>query len=876
MAPKDEKPVAAETKEEEKKEEKTEEKKEEEVKKEEGEIKAEDVEMKEEPKEPEPPKELEVDAPADKRAKVKKVSMNFDDSTMNVMPSAGGKLLRTLSEGGMAFLLASVRCDTGIKSGRYLFEARIVENLVDGKHDGSATQPRGLVRLGFSTAGSSLFLGDGPLNCCFDSEGFFVHEKSRKKAGKKFVADNTVGVLLNLDSSSPNANTISLFINGERASQPTPLPDELVGKPLFPTITYKNVSLEVNLGPSPRAELPFKCRMLSAAAAADVEAVKPAASADKQTVVFPVGLPGQGYFDFVDGFAESGGYTELSDRKIIEWASKSGIWRPKVQTGPTASNDKPEAKFNIPALDDWSVRRVLKAIAPAMQKSYVVPELKANLLATEREKALKHFPAQDFKRKAVVVMGEPNAEFKTRVQTLLMAEKTAKTEAEKKKKAQEAERKRLLELKKKKAEEAKKLKEAAQRKKDGKEVEEAPPAEEKEDEKMEAEEPEVVPELTEEEKKLWYRKTTVSDIAENALAKAYSGFSLPSKAEGFDEVTFLWQDETKCAQMLRAWILEKKLSSRAEDLQPGAGFKESWTKWQKTLQEYKQRQAQYKDPTKRKALQAKKVEAAKKAVAEEKEKLVKAGDEEAANALEAKAVKEAEPKEVDVEELDVFGVTDVMDIGNGAPLFENFQYEDWVMLSTRYELHLLMHSFKKDLNDEDRPGFTEEHLPYYYNKYFRKNWNLSQFGFEKLNDLIDLLKDTVALQSNNFFKPEKAEDTALDNFVKLTEEHRRERERRVDAGDETAQLKFKRPAPPQTARPDSKGGAKGNGKGGGKSSTPAPTHSSSYGSSGGSYGSSSYGGQKRSYPSTGSSSYSASKQPRTSYGSGGYGGYGRR
>mmetsp|Transcript_45899 Transcript_45899/g.82648 ORF Transcript_45899/g.82648 Transcript_45899/m.82648 type:complete len:866 (+) Transcript_45899:51-2648(+) len=865
MAPKEE-PATVETKEEEKKEEKKEDKAE--AKKEEGEAKAEDVEMKEEPKEPEPPKEQEVDAPADKRAKVKKVSLNFDDSTMNVMPTAGGRLLRTLSEGGMSYLLASVRCDTGIKSGRYLFEARIVENLVDGKHDGSATQPRGLVRLGFSTAGSSLFLGDGPLNCCFDSEGFFVHEKSRKKAGKKFVADNTVGVLLNLDSSSPNANTISLFINGERASQPTPLPQELVGQPLFPTITYKNVSLEVNLGPSLRAELPFKCRMLSTAAAADVETVKQAA-AEKQTVVFPVGLPEQGYFDFVDGFAEKAGSTELSDRQILEWAGKSGLWKGKTQSGPAASTDKPEAKFGIPALDDWSVRRVLKAIAPALQRSYIVPELKANLLATEREKALKHFPAQDFKRKAVVVMGEPNADFKARVQKLLLSEKTAKAEAEKKKKAQEAERKRLLELKKKKAEEAKKLKEAAQKKKDGVEVEEAPPAEEKEDVKMEAEEPEAAPELTEEEKKLWYRKTTTADISENALSKAYSSFSLPSKAEGFDEVTFLWQSEADCAALLRKWILEKKLTQRAEDLQPGAGFKESWTKWQKTLQEFKTRQSQYKDPSKRKALQAKKVEAAKKAVAEEKEKLVKAGDEEAANALEAKAVKEAEPKEVDVEELDVFGVTDVMDIGNGAPLFENFQYEDWTMLSTRYEIHLLLHSFKKDLNDPDRPGFTEQHFGYYFNKYFRKSWNLSQFGMEKLTDLLDLMKDTVVVESTGFLKPEQAEDTAVDNFVKLTEDHRRERERRVDAGDETAQLKFTRTVA---------AGAKGNGKGGGKSA-PAPTRPSSYG--GGSHSNSSYGAQKRSYQPTVSSSYSASKQPRTSYGSGGYGGgyggsYGRR
>eukprot|EP00438_Fugacium_kawagutii_P015722 Skav235345 [mRNA] locus=scaffold520:1253293:1253487:- [translate_table: standard] len=44
------------------------------------------------------------------------------------------------------------------------------------------------------------------------------------------------------------------------------------------------------------------------------------------------------------------------------------------------------------------------------------------------------------------------------------------------------------------------------------------------------------------------------------------------------------------------------------------------------------------------------------------------------------------------------------------PLFEKFQYEDWTLLSTRYELHLLLHSFKKDLNDPDRPSFGEPGL----------------------------------------------------------------------------------------------------------------------------------------------------------------------
>jgi len=855
MAPKEEEKV--ETKEEVKAEAKEEAK--EEVK---GEAKEEAKdeameEKKEEPKEPEPPKELEEDAPAVKGAKAKGVAMDFDSSTLNVMPSAEGKLLRTLSEGGMQHLLASVRSNTGIKSGRYMFEVRIVESL--SPEGESRNQPKQLVRVGFSTAASSLFLADGDKNFCFDSEGFFVHDKARKKLGQKFSRDQTVAILLNLDASSPNKNTVSLFVNGVRASQPQPVPEELCGKALFPTVTYKNVSLEVNLGPVPRKALPFSCHMVGGAAAADVEVTPKAKAGGKKEVVFPVGLPEHGFFDWVDEFIQKHpSFVELSDRKIAEWATKSGVWKPKASSG--GSNDKPDAKFGIPELDNGSIRKVLSAVAPVLQRNYIVAELKANLVAEDRAKELAKFSSHDFTRKAVVMMGEPAKEYKDFVHSIILSEKKRKAEAEQKRKAQEEERKRMLELKKQKAEEAKKAREAAQKKKAGEETkEEEPKADEAaetkaEDTKME-EAPPVI-ELTEEEKKLCYRKLASPDLSDRELTKSYAKFSLPTKEEGFDDVSFAWQKEAECAAALKTWILEKKLTQRAEDLQPGADFKEAWPKWQKTLQEWRRKQGEYKDPAKRKAAAAKKVEDAKKKLEEEKKALVEAGNEEGAKALEEEAKKAAEaaPMEIDLEELDVFSVTDITDLGNGMPLFSKFTYEDWTMLSTRYELHLLMHSFKKDLNDPDRPGFGEKHLGFYYQRYFKKTWNFPQFNIPKFEDFLEVIKDTVSIK-DSFLKAEQAEDTPLETFVKLAEEHRKERERRVDAGDETAKLKFSKPQPP---RPDGAKGsapwAKGNGKG-----------------------DQSYSSQKRPHP---SSSYSqpAKKPAYGSYGGGyggGYGGYRR-
>jgi len=532
----------------------------------------------------------------------------------------------------------------------------------------------------------------------------------------------------------------------------------------------------------------------------------------------------------------------LSDRKILEWAKKSGIWQPKAQEGTGSSNDKPGMKFGIPMMDDMSVRRVLMSIAPNLQRSYIVPELEENLLADKRTEALKKFSTSGFKKTATVIMGEPPQEFKDKVAALILAEKQAKADAAKKKKEQEALRNKLLEEKKRKAEEARKAKEAARKKKEGKEEDVEEEKKDPEDEKMEevAEEPPV--ELTEEEKKLWFRKLAQADLTDKALTASFARFSLPTKEEGFDGIDFAWASEAAATSFLKDYVLQKKLTSRAEDIKPGDGFKEAWTKWQKTLQEWRKKQAEWKDPAKRKALIAKKKEEAKKKAEEGKEE----------GAEEPK-----EPMEINSEDIEVDTVEDICDLGNCEPLFAHFAYEDWTLLSTRFELTLLLHSFKKDLDDADRPSFSPDHLAFYYARYFKKSFNLKNFNCEKFADLAELIKENVSVgEKNSFIQVLQAEDTPVENFVKLTEEHRRERQRRIDAGDETAQIKFVRPAPAQAKQATATG--YGRGPAAGNGAPPAA-------------------GAKRPYsqPAAPNAYGGAAKQPRTGgYGGGGAGSYG--
>jgi len=139
-----------------------------------------------EAKKPEEPKELEQDAPAEKRATIDTSALVFHtaDTTLNVMAVSKGKLLMGLTDGGFQYLLAGARASVGMKAGRYMFEVKIVESLSLAEpqsNGGRAPQPRQLVRVGVSTAGSSLFLSDGPDNIGFDSEGYLVQDKTKKE-----------------------------------------------------------------------------------------------------------------------------------------------------------------------------------------------------------------------------------------------------------------------------------------------------------------------------------------------------------------------------------------------------------------------------------------------------------------------------------------------------------------------------------------------------------------------------------------------------------------------------------------------------------------------------------------------------------------------
>merc|ERR1712003_71268 len=134
-------------------------------------------------------------------------------------------------------------------------------------------------------------------------------------------------------------------------------------------------------------------------------------------------------------------------------------------------------------------------------------------------------------------------------------------------------------------------------------------------------------ELTEQEKNMWFSKPVVEDMIKKDLAQTFANFTLPAQDEGFDEIRYEWQSAESCAEYMKAWVKERKLTQRVEDLQPGSWFREQWNEWTELLQNWRKIHDQWKDSPKQRPAKKRRM----------------AGNEESDEALKEKK-KEAEEK----------------------------------------------------------------------------------------------------------------------------------------------------------------------------------------------------------------------------------------
>merc|ERR1712139_72994 len=120
--------------------------------------------------------------------------------------------------------------------------------------------------------------------------------------------------------------------------------------------------------------------------------------------------------------------------------------------------------------------------------------------------------------------------------------------------------------------------------------------EEKKDEEMEdaeeAKEEEI--KLSEEELKTFFRKKPLPDLLENTISEMFANFGIPTSDESFDEIKYAWEGEHGCAEYLKKWKLERKKTLPVKDLAPSEWFQSKYSEWQRSMEDLKKRQKEFK------------------------------------------------------------------------------------------------------------------------------------------------------------------------------------------------------------------------------------------------------------------------------------------
>merc|ERR1712072_514806 len=148
-----------------------------------------------------------------------------------------------------------------------------------------------------------------------------------------------------------------------------------------------------------------------------------------------------------------------------------------------------------------------------------------------------------------------------------------------------------------------------------------------------------------------------------------------------------------------------------------------------------------------------------------------------------------------------------------------------------------------------------------------REFSHEHYGADNMDTFWEMMADTAKPNDNGLLESEHDAETAMSVFIRLTEEARRERQRRIDAGEEGAKLVFKQAqnAPRGGAKSGKGGKGKGKGKGKGRRDDRRDDRRSSWGARG---------DDRRSYDSYPKPSYNDSRGGGSSYGRSGSGGYG--
>ncbi|CAE7395016.1 unnamed protein product [Symbiodinium microadriaticum] len=102
---------------------------------------------------------------------------------------------------------------------------------------------------------------------------------------------------------------------------------------------------------------------------------------------------------------------------------------------------------------------------------------------------------------------------------------------------------------------------------------------------------------------------------------------------------------------------------------------------------------------------------------------------------------------------------------------EEFRY--LLVQTLQEEMNMLIQSFLHDCADPDRSGIHPEFIPFYFGKYFRRNFSPKFYGVNTMEELVALIDDTLILHGRCVETQISTEIDTNEVFVALTEDARR-------------------------------------------------------------------------------------------------------
>ncbi|XP_014213094.1 heterogeneous nuclear ribonucleoprotein U-like protein 1 [Copidosoma floridanum] len=321
---------------------------------------------------------------------------------------------------GFNYMWAGARASHGFNKGKVFYEARVnteFDNLA-AQNAAGATNASGALpvdeekipstlRVGWSTIGTSLQLGEDKLSYGYEGTGKKATDKVFSEYGKVFAKDDVVGCYADFETHEGTV-ILTFTVNGETQGPAFNIvKEELDGKALFPHVLSKNCSFTVNLG----QEEAWSSTVLEgyhSVGKIDINhrIVGPRRPAKREDceVILLCGLPFSGKTSWATKHVN-----EHSDKLYTVLGIHNLINKMRVEGLPL--KDKFKGRWEV--VEEKCSRALAKLLesAPSRRRNYILDQ-QANVYGSAQRRKMRNF--YGFHRKAVVLIPS-DEDFKARI-----------------------------------------------------------------------------------------------------------------------------------------------------------------------------------------------------------------------------------------------------------------------------------------------------------------------------------------------------------------------------------------------------------------------------------------------------------------------------